>query len=174
MGSRVLETDGIGFNDIPAEQREDLVEARVTCQVGVVEVREAAIAEANVRRNQREPGFGAILDTVPILVKEALGVDIRLPLVGGNLSHVDSCSTGEPDGCGKAVHEQVVPLVKDSDSPIPIGKTRQGERSIAVALGEREVLAVRISKAHIAIGEREAAVVATAIKSLIRRAAHAL
>src|SRR6266581_5240254 len=174
MGSRVLETRGIRFNDIPAEQREDLVEARVTGQVGVVEVGEAAIAEADVRRNKRESGFAGVLNTVPILVEEALGVDIRLPLVRGNLSHVDSCSTGERDGRRKTVHERVVPLVKYSDSRIPVGKTRQGERSIAVALGEREVFAVRISKAHVALSESKATVVAATVESLIRRAAHAL
>jgi len=39
---------------------------------------------------------------------------------------------------------------------------------------EGEVFAVRITKAHVALGEGEAAVVAAAIEALIRRAAHAL
>src|SRR5712692_1345152 len=61
MGPGVLETRGIRFNNIPAEQREYLVEARVTGQVGVVEVGVAAVAEADVRRNQGQSGFAAIL-----------------------------------------------------------------------------------------------------------------
>ena len=94
MGPGVLETRGIRFNNIPAEQWEDLVEARVTSQVGVVEVGEAAIAEADVRGDKRESGFAAVLNTVPILVKEALGVEIRLPLVCGNLPQVRGCPAG--------------------------------------------------------------------------------
>ncbi len=124
MGPRVLETRRIRFNDIPAEQREDLVEARGPCQVGVVEVGVAAVAESNVSRNERESGFGGILNTVPILVEEARGVEIRLPLVHGNLSQVRGCPAGQPYRRRKAIHKDVVPLVKYSDSPIPIGKTR--------------------------------------------------
>src|SRR6267378_7822090 len=54
MRPGVLETCAIRFNDIPTEQREDLVEARVAQQVGVVEVRVAAVAEPDVRWNQGE------------------------------------------------------------------------------------------------------------------------
>ena len=43
----------------------------------------------------------------------------------------------------------------------------------SVALGEREVFAVRISQAYVALGESEAIVRTAAVESLIRRAAHA-
>src|SRR5207302_9385332 len=108
-----------------------------------------------------------------VAVNKGLGVDIRLPLVCGKLSQVGGSSTTEPYGRRKAVHEGVVPLVKNSDSPIPVRKTRQGERSIAVALGKREVFAVWISKAYVALSERKTTVVAAAVEPLIRRAAHA-
>ena len=45
---------------------------------------------------------------------------------------------------------------------------------IGVALGEREVLAVRVSQAHVALGEIEGIARAAAVESLIRRPAHAL
>src|SRR2546429_353790 len=68
---------------------------------------------------------------------------------------------------------QTCALPNYSDSPIPVRKTGQGERSIGVALGEREVFAVWISKAYVALSERKATVVAAAVEPLIRRAAHA-
>src|SRR3979411_2352778 len=122
MYSCVLETRRVRFHNIPVEQREDLVEARVTGQVGVVEVGVAAIAVANVRRNQGESRFVDILDAITVPVKEGLGIDLRLPLVQGKLTQI-GCSAGEPDRRRQAVHELIVPLVEDSDSPIPIGKT---------------------------------------------------
>src|SRR6266446_7468351 len=54
MRPGVLETRAIRFNDIPTEQREDLVESRVALKVCVVEVGVAAVAEPDVGRNQRE------------------------------------------------------------------------------------------------------------------------
>ncbi len=56
----------------------------------------------------------------------------------------------------------------------PSGRPGEREGPIGIALGEREVLAVRIAKAHVALGEREAVVRTAAVESLIRRAAHAL
>src|SRR6267143_3366295 len=101
----VLETRAIRFNDIPTEQREDFVEARVAGQVGVVEVGVAAVAEPDVGRNQgkarlyRVAGHRVnVLNTIVVEVDEGLGVDIRLPLVHGNLTHIDRCSAVEPDG----------------------------------------------------------------------------
>ncbi len=68
----------------------------------------------------------------------------------------------------------IVPLVEDGDSPVAIRKTGEGEGAIGVALGEGEVLAVRVAKAHVALGPVEAVVRAAAVEPLIRRAAHAL
>ena len=58
--SRGLVASGIGLDHVPVEQREDFVEAGIAVQVGVVEVREAAIAEANVGRDQRKSRLGRL------------------------------------------------------------------------------------------------------------------
>src|SRR5207244_10891282 len=65
-------------------------------------------------------------------------------------------------------------LVEAGHSPIAIRQTRKAEGAIARALGKREVFAVRIAKAHVALGEGEAIVRTAAVESFIRRAAHAL
>src|ERR1700730_216136 len=57
---RVLVTSHIGFNNVPAEKRELLVEGGETVQVGVVTVGEAAVAVSNVRLHQRESGLGGL------------------------------------------------------------------------------------------------------------------
>ena len=64
----------------------------------------------------------------------------------------------EPDGRRKTVDQHVVPLVEDGDSPVAVGKTGEREGAIGIALGEREVLAVRIAEADVALGEGEAVV----------------
>src|SRR5262249_12960980 len=88
--------------------------------------------------------------------------------------HVDGGATRQTHRCRQAIDQHVVPLIEYRDSPVTVGKARQGELAIRVALGEREILTVRITKAHVALGEREAAVVAAAVETLIRRAAAAL
>src|SRR5436853_6721306 len=117
--------------------------------------------------------FVAVLTTIAVQPKDGLAVDIRLPLLHGNLSQIGPCAR-QPDGRRKAVHEHIVPLVKDGYSPITIGNTREAEAPISGALGERKVFAVRVSEAHEALGESEAAVIAAAVESFIRRPAHAL
>src|SRR5207253_1754445 len=57
---------------------------------------------------------------------------------------------------------------------IAIRQASERETPGVVALGECKILAVRISKAHVALREGEATVRAAAVKSLVRRAAHAL
>ena len=54
----------------------------------------------------------------------------------------------------RAVHEHVVPLVEDGDSPVAVGNAGESEGSVGIALGEREVFAVGIAEADIALGER--------------------
>src|SRR5438105_14421023 len=86
VGPRVLVARRIRFNHVPGKQREYLVEARVAAQVGVVEVGVAPVAEPDVCRYQRQAGFVGVPNTVAIGVKEAAGVDVRLPLVYGNIA----------------------------------------------------------------------------------------
>ena len=143
-------------------------------EIGVVEVGVAAVAEAIVGRDQRQPFFTRIPNAVAVRVKEGGGVDVGLPLVGGEVTQIHGRAAGQPDRRGEAIHQHVVPLVKDGDSPIAVGQTCEGKASIGIALGEREVLAVRITKAHVALGEPEAGVVAAAVEPFIRRPAHAL
>ena len=173
MDPRGLVTGGIRFNHIPAEQREYFVKPGVPVQVGIVEVGIAAVAEPNVRRNQREPWFGVLTNTIPVLVEEGRSDDICLPLARGNLAQILGCAAAQADRGRKAIHQHIVPLVKDGQSPDPIGKTRESERSIGVALGKGEVFAVRIAKAYVALGEGETVVCAAAEESFIGCTAHA-
>src|SRR4029077_5347078 len=48
------------------------------------------------------------------------------------------------------------------------------EGSVRVALGEREIFAIWIAEANVALCEREAVARAAAVEPLVRRAAHAL
>jgi hypothetical protein len=122
----VLVTDRIRLNDVPAEEREYLVEAGVTAQVSVVEVGVAAVTEPNVGWHQREARFGGIWNAIVVLVKESLGVEVRLPLVHGQLPKVET-RAGQADRSREAVHEHIVPLIENRNSPITIGKTRKRE-----------------------------------------------
>src|SRR5437879_13894606 len=90
MSPGVLVTDRIRFHNVPAEEREYLVKAGVTAQVGVVAVGVAAVTEPNVRWHQRESRLGGIWYAIVVLVIEALGVEVRLPLVQGYLPSVDT------------------------------------------------------------------------------------
>src|SRR5438270_6757372 len=95
MRACVLVTRAIRFNDVPAEQREDLVETGVAVQVSVIEVGEAAVTEANVSGNQRQSIFTQIADTVAVLIEVRAGVDVGLPLVSGNVAHTDGLTAGQ-------------------------------------------------------------------------------
>src|SRR5256885_17211507 len=57
-------------------------------------------------------------------------------------------SSGEPDGRRETVHQYVVPLVKDSDSPIPVGKPGKTEGSIGGALDRKST---RLNSSHLVI-----------------------
>src|SRR5207249_11187767 len=144
VGPRGLVTRGIPFNHIPAEQREYFVKPAVPVQVGIVEVGIAAVAEPNVRRNQREPWFGVLTNTIPVLVEEGRSDDICLPLARGNLAQILGCAAAQADRGRKAIHQHIVPLVKDGQSPAPIGKTRESERSI-----DRK--STRLNSSHVSI-----------------------
>src|SRR5207342_52084 len=66
-----------------------------------------------------------------------------------------------------------VPLIEDRDSPIAVGKSRQTEVAIAVALGEGKIVVVGIAHADVALGERKGITRTAAVQSLVRRAADA-
>ena len=176
MHARGLITGRVGFHHVPTEQGEYFVEAGVAAQVCVVEVGVAAVAEPNVGRNQSQTRFVRILSAVVIQVQEGLRVDVRLPLIHGDVAHLPGVGiiVIEPYRRRQAIHQHIVPLVEDRDSPIAIGQTRKAEGTIRGALGKGKVQAIRVSEAHVALRESEAAVVAAAVQALIRRAAHTL
>ena len=158
----------IGFDHIPAEQREYFIEAGIAVQVGVVEIGEAAVAEPDVGRHQRQSRLYRPADAVAVLVEERAGVDVRLPLVHGNLDaklHRWRAAQSTTDRRGKAVHQHVVPLVKHVMLPIAVREARKSEAAVGIALGEREVFAVRIAEADVALGEPKC-VVAAAVQPL--------
>ena len=98
-----------------------------------------------------------------------------MPLGRPNVTHVQSSApSSDCHRSRKSVHQQIVPLIEDSDSPIARRQAREREGAVVVALGEREVFAVRIAKAHIALGPVVGVVRSTAVEPLIRRAAQPL
>ena len=70
VDARALVAGRIGFDHVPAEQREDLVEAGVAAQIRIVEIGVAAVAEAIVGRHQREAFFVTVPNTVAVLIEE--------------------------------------------------------------------------------------------------------
>src|SRR5215467_1044135 len=88
--TRALITSGVGFDYVPAEQREHLIESGVAAQVGVVEVGVAAVAEANISRYQSKTLLVGVTHTVLVRIEERRRVDVGLPLVHGNLAHVSA------------------------------------------------------------------------------------
>ena len=76
----VLVASGIGFDHVPVEQREDLVEAGVAVQVGVVEVGDSCRRGTGCwSAPASRPGLRSSCETPsPLLIEEGAGVDVLL------------------------------------------------------------------------------------------------
>ena len=189
---------GVGLDRVPVEQREDLVEARIAVQVGVVEVRVAAVAEANVGGHQRKARLARVLrHAVAVQVNEGACVDIGLPLVHADLAHVADRGSGVRAGAGNrvrstrdggakppdvvaaahrdrlcdAVDDLVVPLVEGRDLPVARRDVLEVEIAVRIALREGNFSAVRITQADVALRECQRAAIAAAVQAIVRRAA---
>src|SRR5262249_38652857 len=143
-----------GLDHVPVEQREHLVEAGAAGKVGVVEVREAAVAEADIGRNQCETGLVVGGYATAVAVEERACGDVRLPLVNRDLVHV--CygrgeSARHADRRRNAVHDLVVPLVEDRDLKVARWNIRENEIPVGIALGEGEVESVGLAQAREAL-----------------------
>ena len=175
MGAGVLVAGDIGFNRVPTEQRECLVEVGGTGEVGDQPVRQAAVAVSDGDVGEWNSRLVGLRDAILVVVDEGAGVDVRLPLGRCDVSHSDGLSAASyAHRCRKSVYQQIVPLIEYGDSPIARGKTREFEGAIAGALGECEVFAVGIAKAHIALGPVVCVVRTAAVEPLVGSAAQAL
>src|SRR5690242_5252040 len=74
---------------------------------------------------------------------------------------------------GDSIHDLIVPLVEDRQSPVAGGNPRQGEIALAIALSKGEVSAIRAAQAGEALGIAEGLARTAAVQSLVRRPAHA-
>src|SRR5690242_1562053 len=72
----VFVSRAVGFNYVPAEQREYFVEARIAAQVGVIEIRETAIAETNIGGHQGQSRFAILPHAITVLVDEGRRVNV--------------------------------------------------------------------------------------------------
>ncbi len=170
--TRLLEAGRIGFNHIPVEQREYLVERGVAVEIGIIEIGIAAVAEADVGRNQRQTRLAVLRHTVAVQVDEGPGVEIRVPLQDRQVFDIDIPCIGSQFYCrGKAVDDLVVPLVEDRQSEGAIGNPGKAELTFVIAFGECNILAVRISQAHKALCESQGVTRTAAVKMLVGRAA---
>ena len=175
MGTRRLESCGRGLDDQPVHERENFVEAGVAVQIGVVEETEAAVAVADVGRGEREAeleviGAAAVRHTVAILVDVGTRGDIGPPLRHREL--FDRGAAVDPDRRHQAVEHQVVPLVEHGELEVTRGQIAEHRQAIRVALGEREVLAVRRADGDVALREVIRVVSTAAVDALVGRAAH--
>ena len=127
--------------------------------------------------------------TLALVVVDEAGsscVEVRLPLRGRDVAHVASVRRGTGSGAkaargtqshgrGKSIHELIVPLVERRYSPITLrAGYGSAERSVRSALGEGEILAVLVSKAHVALGPVVGVMGTAAVESFIRCAAQTL
>src|SRR5258708_2055657 len=154
-----LVTRGIAFHHVPVEDREDFVEASETVQIGAVEVGEAAVAVADVGGHQRESGFGRIplrihvRNTIAIDVHEGAGIEVVLPAVSSDFSHIAGAAGAlgiggaHTDRGGDTVYDLVVPLVEDGNAPIADGHSWESKLALIIALGEGEVGTIRATDA---------------------------
>ena len=83
------------------------------------------------------------------------------------------CTAAHADGCRNPIHDLVVPLVEDGNSPIASGDVCQSEDPVCIALCERDVSAVRAAQAGVALGVTKLVARTRAVQPLIRRPAHA-
>src|SRR3954447_10059672 len=109
MRSGVLVTRAVGFDHIPTEQWEYFIEACIPAQVGIVEIREAAVPEPDVGRYEGESRFLILPNAIAVLVEEGGRIDVGLPLVHGNIAHVHRVTASETDRRGESIHQHVVP-----------------------------------------------------------------
>src|SRR5215470_1313676 len=181
MGTGVLVAIGIGFQNVPAEDREDFVEAGETFQIGAVQVRDAAIAIADVRRYQREAEFGVLRDPVSVCIEKGASREVVLPGVNCDFSHIAGQAVGSRSvaergiggaayahWCRDAIDDLIVPLIEDGKPPIAGGDIRESEVAVLIALSEREVSPIGGPQASIALGVTEGIARAAAVESFIR------
>src|ERR1035441_717244 len=117
-----------------------------------------------------------------VVVHESPGIEVRLPLRSRDVPHIANRRGGgwprargiwasQSGGSGKAVHQLIVPLVERGYSPTAGGKTGEGESAVGVALGEREVLAIGVADAHVALRPIVGIARTAVVESFIRRPA---
>src|SRR5262249_34668860 len=102
----------VRFDDVPVEQRKGLVEAVVPLQIGARSIRQAAVAVANGGVGERNSGLFRLGDAVLVLVHEDAQVDVGLPLLDGNFSHIHHVAAPDRDRYREAVDDLVVPLIE--------------------------------------------------------------
>src|SRR5581483_10416820 len=163
--SCVFVTRGVGFDHVPVEQREHLVETGKAVQVGAVEVREATVFVPNVGGDQGKSGLAIFGNAVAVRIKERPGVQVRLPRMNSNVAHVLS-GLIYPNGSGDAVHDHVIPLVEDGYAPVAGGRIK-AEGSISITLRECKVGTVRAAQTDIALRVSEHVAGFAAVESLI-------
>ena len=91
----VLVAIRVRFHNVPVEDREDLVEACKTLEVGTVQVGDTAVAVPHVGRHKRQSEFAILADAIGGTAGGSVAnVDARprgevvLPAVNTNFSHV--------------------------------------------------------------------------------------
>src|SRR5262249_28000261 len=75
---------------------------------------------------------------------------------------------------GETVNDLVIPLVTNCQSPLSAGNACELEVPIGIALGEHEILGVRVAEADPALSPRQRIAGAAGVESLVRRPAETL
>ncbi len=94
-----------------------------------------------------------------------------MPLLHGDLTHIEGLAAGYSHWGRETVYDLIVPLIEEGDAPAAIRHAGEGEGAVRVALGEGDVVIVRIAEADIALREGKRVAATAAIQALIRSTA---
>ncbi len=105
--------------------------------VNVAEQRvvELAVPHADPGRNLAQCRLARILNSISIHIQEGFRPQMRLPREGA-VRHVQSLAALHIHRPAGAVDNQIIPLIEDHQSPIPVGNTVERENAVCITLLE--------------------------------------
>ncbi len=166
-----FEARAVCLDHQPVHEREDFVEARIAVQVGVVVEAVAAVAVADVGRNQRQAGLAGLRYAVTVGIDVRAGVQIGTPL--RHREFLVDVGAIHFDLRHQTIEHDVVPLIEYRELEIALRDIGEGEVTVRVTLGEGEIGLVRCAQPDIALREAVGVVAAAAVDALVGCAAHA-
>src|SRR5579871_4235231 len=140
---------GIRFHYVPIEQGECLIKVGDAGEVRAEDVGPAAVPVSDSRVDEWNSYLVRLIDTVFVVVDKRPRVNVGLPLLYRNISHIDRLviPIRDIDRCGEAIHQLIVPLIEDAQPPASAGDSGEREVPVGVALGEHEIFTIGVAQA---------------------------